>query len=194
MRQFHQECEKWDHKLCEVYPLRKGAEQFEHLIGNRLAIGTREPFMKAELIPYLLLHTSSLSLKYIYVYIYVLPLSLIYIYICLHFSTYRLFIQSFRPFRHYCLCPIPYPLFRPSPPIAYSLFKLLTLLTVTYFLSLYIYIYKSLDFSIYPLFIHSFFISPLLPMPYSLSPIPPFPTIAYSLFTITYVLSLSIYI
>ena len=140
MRQFFQDVEDWNHKVCPVYPLRKGAEQFEHLISNRRAMNIREPFMKAELIPYLLLHTSSLSYIYIYMCIYTYFLSLLYIYICLHFSTYRLFIQSFRPFRHYCLCPIPYPLFRPSPPIAYSLFKLLTLLTVTYFLSLYIYI------------------------------------------------------
>ena len=174
MRQFFQECEDWDHKLCEVYPLRKGAEQFEHLIGNRLATNTREPFMKAELIPYLLLHTSSLS----------------YIYICLHFSTYRLFIQSFRPFRPYCLCPIPYPLFRPSPPIASSLFTNV----ITYFLFFYIYIYKYLDFSIYRLLIQYFFHFRhycLCPIPYSLF-LPPTP-IAYSLFTITYVLSLYIY-
>ena len=172
MRQFFQECEDWDHKLCEVYPLRKGAEQFEHLIGNRLATNTREPFMKAELIPYLLLHTSSLS----------------YIYICLHFSTYRLFIQSFRPFRPYCLCPIPYPLFRPSPPIAYSLFTNV----ITYFLSLYIY--KYLDFSIYRLFVQSFFIFAIIayalfPIPYSslphLLPIP---------YLLLHTYSLSIYI
>ena len=133
MRQFFQDVEDWNHKVCQVYPLRKGAEQFEHLISNRRAMNIREPFMKAELIPYLLLHTSSLS--YIYMCIYTYFLSLLYIYICLHFSTYRLFIQSFRPFRHYCLCPIPYPLFRPSPPIAYSLF------TITYVLSLSLYIY-----------------------------------------------------
>ena len=136
MRQFFQDVEDWDHKICPVYPLRKGAEQFEHLISNRRAMNIREPFMKAELIPYLLLHTSSLSLIYIYMCIYTYFLSLLYIYIYMFTFLYLSFVysilSSFSP-----LLPMPYSL-SPIPPFpTYCLFPIYYYIRT---LSLYIYI------------------------------------------------------
>ena len=123
MRQFFQDVEDWNHKVCPVYPLRKGAEQFEHLISNRRAMNIREPFMKAELIPYLLLHTSSLS--YIYMCIYTYFLSLLYIYIYIYISLP--IVCLFNPFVlfaiiAYALFPIPYsalPHLLPIPYLSY---------------------------------------------------------------------------
>ena len=127
MRQFFQDVEDWDHKICPVYPLRKGAEQFEHLISNRRAMNIREPFMKAELIPYLLLHTSSLSLIYIYMCIYTYFLSLLYIYIYIYVYISLPIVCLFNPFVlfaiiAYALFPIPYsalPHLLPIPYLSY---------------------------------------------------------------------------